>query len=107
MGIQERGGSSMKKIVLATLALAALTAAPAMAADLAVKAPMYKAPPPIPVFSWTGCYIGGNIGGVWAHKEWTNTDPFFFPGVAGWGTHDQSSFIGGFQGGCDYQFAGG
>jgi outer membrane immunogenic protein len=96
----------MKKFLLASAALIAF-GLPASAADLAVKAPMYKAPPPIPVFSWTGCYVGGNVGGVWAHKEWTNTDPFFFPGVAGWGTHDQSSFIGGFQAGCDYQFAGG
>jgi hypothetical protein len=25
-----------------------------------VKAPVYKAPPPV-VFSWTGCYVGGNV----------------------------------------------
>jgi outer membrane immunogenic protein len=36
----------------------------ANAADLAVKAPVYKAPP-IPVFSWTGFYIGAQGGGAW------------------------------------------
>ena len=32
------------------------------AADMALKAP----PPPAPVYSWTGCYVGGNGGGVGA-----------------------------------------
>jgi outer membrane immunogenic protein len=100
----------MKRILAATIGLASLIAAPAMAADLAVKAPMYKAPPPIPVFSWTGCYIGGNVGGLWAHKEWTASDPVFAPAVplgTSYGTHDPNSWIGGVQAGCDYQFAGG
>jgi outer membrane immunogenic protein len=38
-----------------------LVAGPAFAADLAVKGPVYKAPPPA-AFSWTGFYIGGNVG---------------------------------------------
>jgi outer membrane immunogenic protein len=40
-----------------------LIAAPAMAADLAVKAPVYKAPP-VAVYNWTGCSIGGNAGWI-------------------------------------------
>ena len=56
----------MKKTLLAIVAIAGL-AAPAMAADMPVK---YKAPPPPPVyFSWTGCYVGGHIGGLWVKKE--------------------------------------
>ena len=39
----------------------------AHSADLAVKAP------PPPVFSWTGFYIGANIGGGWANNNWTDT----------------------------------
>jgi opacity protein-like surface antigen len=55
----------MKKVSFAALGLAALLAAPAMAADMAK--PVYKAPPPLPViFSWTGCYMGGNVGGLCA-----------------------------------------
>jgi outer membrane immunogenic protein len=97
----------MKKILAAMIGLAALIAAPAMAADL--PAAPYKAPPPIRVFSWTGCYVGGNGGGLWARKEWFNTEPAFvgIPLGASYGTHDPNSWIGGAQAGCDYQSAGG
>src|SRR5262245_34643162 len=51
---------NMRKFLLATSALAALVmAAPASAADLRVKAPQPYMPPP---FSWTGFYIGANLG---------------------------------------------
>jgi outer membrane immunogenic protein len=82
----------------------------ASAADMAVKAPPVVAP--IPVFTWTGCFIGGHVGGVWATKDWNTApgDPGI--GVNGivvgtpFGSHDVSGGIGGLQGGCDYQFAG-
>jgi outer membrane immunogenic protein len=49
----------MKKLLLITgAAFAALAAAPAMAADMPLKA-MPRAPAP---FSWTGCYIGAHVG---------------------------------------------
>jgi outer membrane immunogenic protein len=99
----------MKKILLATVALTALVAAPAMAADLA--RPVYKAAPPPPVYtySWTGCYIGGNGGGVWVRKDYSLTALAGIGGVpvTGFGSHDASSGIGGVQAGCNYQFAGG
>ncbi len=51
---------------LAYFALGALTiASPALAADLGTPLPT-KAPPlaaPVPYFSWTGCYLGGHLGG--------------------------------------------
>jgi outer membrane immunogenic protein len=34
----------------------------AFAADMPLKA---KAPPPAPVWNWTGFYIGSNVGGIW------------------------------------------
>lgn len=52
----------MKKLVLALASATALTAAPALAADLGrmpVKAPVAYAPAP---FNWTGFYLGLNAG---------------------------------------------
>jgi outer membrane immunogenic protein len=51
----------MKKILLATVALAAL-AAPAAAADLAARPTYTKAPVLAPVQTWTGFYLGA-MGG--------------------------------------------
>ena len=49
----------MKKFLLSTTILAALTGS-AVAADMAVKAPP---PAPLPViYNWTGFYIGANGG---------------------------------------------
>jgi outer membrane immunogenic protein len=98
-------GSNMKKLFLMGVAFSALFAAPAMAADMAVRpAPVYKAPPPVVVayYNWTGCYIGGEIGGLWARKQWTDD-------VLGqsFGSHNASGFLGGLQAGCDLQFGGG
>src|SRR6266536_3436233 len=96
-------GIQMKKILLAGVAGIALVAgAPAHAADLRARRPPPPPPPPVvapvPVFSWTGCYIGANIGGAWAHKDFS---------VNGFddGSHSASGIAGGGQIGCDYQFA--
>src|SRR5260370_7834682 len=62
-GTIELGGNIMRKFLLSTVGLIALgAAAPASAADMAVKAP----PPPVvaPIYNWTGFYIGANGG--WA-----------------------------------------
>src|ERR1700674_5514973 len=82
----------MKKFLLGTVALVALGAAvPAMAADLAArpytKAPAYAAP----IYNWTGFYIGGHVGGAFAGNNSL--------------TGNDGRFLGGVQGGADYQFA--
>ncbi len=41
----------------------------ASAADLPVKAPIYKAPVIAPAYNWTGLYIGLNIGGSWGNQD--------------------------------------
>src|SRR5215472_4621433 len=66
-----RAGAPLKTLILAVVAPATILAAPAMAADMFVKA---KAPPPPVVIDWSGIYVGGSIGGVWtdAHRFMPN-----------------------------------
>jgi outer membrane immunogenic protein len=90
----------MKTSLLTAAALAALVAGPALGADLSRPAPAYKAPPaPAPVYSWTGCYVGGGGGyGMW------NQD---ISSEAGRSV-SQTTTAGGFgtvQVGCDYQLS--
>jgi outer membrane immunogenic protein len=63
----------MKRHSIGVLAFALTSVAAiasANAADLAVKAPVYKAPP-VPFFSWTGFYIGAQGGGAWGDSVQT------------------------------------
>jgi outer membrane immunogenic protein len=93
----------MKKLWLASAALAAQLAGPAMAADWPVFAPTYtpSPPPPPAIYSWwTGCYLGGNLGGAWTQAFYTHdnsvvTEDFLFKPKA---------LIGGGQLGCQYQW---
>jgi outer membrane immunogenic protein len=94
----------MKKILLASAVGALILAHPSDAADLGTRVPV-KAPPvvpPVPVFSWTGCYIGGHLGGGWGEK--TVSAPALAPGISV--TGDTSGFLGGGQVGCNFQFGG-
>jgi outer membrane immunogenic protein len=86
----------MKKILVVGIAAAAFCGAPALAADMPVKAPVYKAAP-APVFSWTGCYVGGNVGGGWGKDKWTENDG------TNLGAPHYSGWAGGGQIGCDWQ----
>jgi outer membrane immunogenic protein len=56
----------MKAFVAGSVALMATIAAPAMAADMPVKAPL--APTVIP-YSWAGFYVGGNVGYSWGRSS--------------------------------------
>jgi len=91
----------MKKFLLATVALASMAAlAPALAADLGYRAPYYqKAPPvyPVPIYNWTGFYIGGHLGGAFASDN-------NFSGLST-GNNSNGRFMGGLQAGYDYQFS--
>jgi len=63
----------MKRLILAACAglLAAAVASPSFAADLprpAYKAPIYTAP----AFSWSGFYVGLNVGYGWGKSNWTS-----------------------------------
>ena len=97
----------MKKLLLSGVAFVSLAAAPALAADLST-APLYKAPLPAPAFTWTGCYIGGSVGGGYAWNTNINNvnTSAFGDLVPGQGFAQSSSgFIGGGQIGCNYQLA--
>jgi len=97
----------MRKLLLGTAALIAL-GCPAFSADSIVP-PVYKAPPrTASVWSWTGCYVGGHVGGLWGDSDkWIPRTPGgAFEGVS-LGGHSVDGFIGGVQGGCDYQLPSG
>jgi outer membrane immunogenic protein len=53
----------------------------AFAADMAVKAP---SPAPAPTASsWTGFYLGGDVGGAWTHTSLGISDPNNTLGLTG------------------------
>jgi len=106
----------MKKLVFGGIVFVALAAAiPAMAADMSVKAPVYKAPPPVAVYSWTGFYVGGNGGYGWRNRSvsYNPNDPIAadsFAGISGGSgtalpnaTFKTSGGLGGFQLGYNRQ----
>jgi outer membrane immunogenic protein len=93
----------VKQMLGAGLAACAMLAATsAMAADMALPAVA-----PIPVYDWSGYYVGGVLGGAWATND--VTDPGL--GIVGTGlgvpviqTTNSNGFIGGIEGGSNYQF---
>ncbi|MBZ6078195.1 porin family protein, partial [Microvirga sp. WGZ8] len=81
----------MKKILLASVALFGFAGA-ASAADLPVRA----APPApiiaaVPVFTWTGFYVGVNAGYGWN----TNNENVFVPGIGFVDSGSNGGFVGG------------
>jgi outer membrane immunogenic protein len=105
----------MKKLAIGLLSVGALCAGlcqGASAADLGVRA----APPPAPVViapTWTGLYIGGNVGAGWAKND-TSISGAIPAAILGIGaatpfslplaSQTMTGFIGGLQGGYNYQF---
>jgi outer membrane immunogenic protein len=77
------------------------------AADLSAPPVYSKAPPVYPAPpSWSGCYLGGNIG---AGADNIHDNGVAFAGVpfvppVDYGSSNGIGFIGGGQVGCDYQF---
>ena len=94
----------MKRLLLATVAFAALSA-PAMAADLATKYPV-KAVAVAPVFSWTGFYIGANVGYGGDKFTFDEVESYYgYPYYANSTSLNSSGFFAGGQIGYNYQFA--
>lgn len=119
----------MKKLLLSGVAAAAMFSTGAFAADLPSRKFAPVAPPAIvavPVFTWTGFYIGGNAGYGFVDKQSDRfTDevlilPGGFGGSGAGGvtvtgraadnqsrTRDQDGFVGGAQIGYNLQLGGG
>jgi outer membrane immunogenic protein len=116
------GAFMNKQLALASAALAVVLIAvgTARAADMAVKAPI------VPPFSWTGWYVGENLGYGWASDPVSLTEttsstsiishdadvpnPTFVPGpstgpttASGSGNVNPNGVIGGIQGGYNLQ----
>ncbi len=95
----------MRKLLVATVAAATiLPAIDALAADMPLKAPpvAYVAP------SWTGFYLGGELGGGWEREQITivtnNPGAAFPPGTVLNPVPD-SGVLGGVYGGFNYQIS--
>jgi outer membrane immunogenic protein len=91
----------MKRLLLATTAALAL-AAPAFAADLPAAMPT-KAPAYVPAWSWSGFYIGGNLGGAWARASDTETATFPGGTIVTGTSETLTGVIGGGQIGYNWQ----
>src|SRR5688572_27802713 len=95
--------NSMKRTVMFTAGLLALVAAgqPATAADIQRRSRPAQAPPPVmtpvPVYNWTGFYVGAHGGYAWADTGWTDTV------VPGSFSHNSDGFLAGGQIGFNYQ----
>jgi outer membrane immunogenic protein len=98
--------SRQQKLLLATAALTALSfgGSAVQAADMPVKAVA-----PVPVHTWSGCYVGVQVGYKWGKSEHTSTG--FNNGVANGTAGDNitpwfnaNGALGGAEGGCQYQW---
>lgn len=87
------------------VSIAALTAAlgaPALAADLPARAP---APAPVyaaPIFTWTGFYVGGQLGYAWGRAKTVDIDGYNgAPDIS----HKPKGWTGGLYAGYNYQIS--
>jgi outer membrane immunogenic protein len=93
----------MKRILFAGLSMTVLATASAFAADMPPR-PEYKAPAAIAAApTWTGCFIGGNVGAISADASITNVNT----GDSIKSSNTNTGAAGGGQIGCNYQFNSG
>jgi outer membrane immunogenic protein len=87
------------------IVVATAIAGPVLAADMGMP---FKAPSYAPPFSWTGTYVGANVGGVWgafALNPASTNDLTGAVGVPGAMNLNNSSVIGGLQAGYNWQIS--
>jgi outer membrane immunogenic protein len=103
-------GAFMKRLALALLAAISLSVGYgqiALAADLPVKAPIYKGPHIAPIYDWNGFYVGGHLGWGWGHDDAEGffrftAGPFIAGQSSGKFPFDLDGFLGGGQIGFNY-----
>ena len=87
----------MKFVVLGSVvALSLIATAPALAADMPLKAAPVVAPP---VKTWEGFYLGGSLGGAWQ-----DPDQWIFGDGRTAQLGNSSSWVGGLHTGYNWQF---
>lgn len=103
-----KGESSMKRVLVLAAAAAVATAF----ASTAGAADIRRAPPPVakapayvaPIFTWTGFYIGGNLGYGWGDGSGTVTNTGIAPlGATGPVSGNGNGILGGVQIGYNWQ----
>ena len=94
-----------RNLLLASVGAFALATSAALAADLPSRAPPPVYVPPAPIFTWTGIYVGGQIGYAWGsgNLNYTGFDPILGAGVATSVGSSPSGVIGGAHVGYNYQ----
>src|ERR1700678_413759 len=90
----------MKKFIFGAIALVAVGATPALAADL----PVYTKAPPPALYDWTGFYAGANAGYSWG--QWSaNSNQGIFNFESPAANPRLNGGLGGIQAGYNKQFA--
>jgi outer membrane immunogenic protein len=98
--LRATGELGMIRVLAVLCALIGISGA-ALAADLPPspsRAPAVYVPAVVPVYNWTGFYIGGNVGAAWTQGH--VSDSF----GNSWSNSQQAVFTGGGQVGANYQF---
>jgi outer membrane immunogenic protein len=99
----------MKRILLAGISVLALISS-APAADLPRGGPVpYKAPAYMPMYNWTGFYLGINGGGAWGRSSWdaygagsTSPSGGMIGATAGYNWQGGSPWVFGLEGDIDW-----
>jgi len=87
----------MKRLFLSGIALAMLAvSAPAIAADMPSRSPVYKAAP-LPIFNWTGFYAGVHAGYGWGDSENLSPNGWFGGGQVGYNWQFTPSWVFGLE----------
>ena len=90
----------LRRIQMASVGLIAL-AGSALAADLGSPAPPVYVPP-VPIFTWTGVYVGGQIGYAWGSQDADFGDSF---GLFNSISYNSDGVIGGAHAGYNLQLS--